>query len=215
MLNILVLVSKQDLADLAAINLYDECLGNINNSLFAQQAKDALLSVTSAKKIIFVTAKHDAENHCLVDTFNQLDNSAVVCELHDYTKGPIFSALMSIDNLSLDKPLIIINFSQITDINALTEQHLKLDATAFSSEDARENSYYFAKASLFVDAAKDVIRKEYNSDKTLSLAEMLKTSTLASKRLRHVTVPFERRNSQAGYRLNRAQNLATEPSANA
>ncbi|ART78816.1 glycosyltransferase family protein [Oceanisphaera avium] len=197
MLNIIVLVSKEDLAALSAVNLYEECLGDINDSLFAEQAKKSLLSVTSSRKIIFVTTKYEAADYCLADTFNQLDHSAVVCELHDETKGPIFSALMSLDNLDLDKPLIIINFCQIGDIKALTDKHLKLDAAKFSAENSSKNSYYFSTASLFVDAAKDVIRKKYNSEQPLDLAEMLTTSTLANKRLKHVEVPFDRRNPQA------------------
>ena len=97
---------------------YPVPLIEICNKLMISIVIDNYSTIVQEKHFIFVVNKKDCEKDHLDNVLRLLtDRKSLIIKLKKETKGAVCSALMAIDNIDNDFPLIIANSDQLLDIN--------------------------------------------------------------------------------------------------
>lgn len=142
--------------------------------------------------------------------------------LKNETGGMVCSVLMAIDEINNDKPLIIVNMDQIFEynLNELIFKFNSYDAGVLSfesvhprwayvkcdaenlvleaydkkpvSKNAVAGFYYFSKGKLFVEAAKEMIRKDVNYEGKYFVAPILNELVLKNKKVINISIDKNR-----------------------
>ncbi|WP_421796969.1 glycosyltransferase family 2 protein [Haliscomenobacter sp.] len=93
---------------------YPKPLIEIKGIPMIQWVIECLQKIEGAKKFIFILNERDCTKFHLDDTISILtDNQAIIVKLKNATKGAICSALMAIDELDTESPLLISNGDQV------------------------------------------------------------------------------------------------------
>lgn len=166
-------------------------------------------------QFIFVISSEDCRKFHLDSTLKIIsDERAHIVRLDKETRGSACSALMAIDHIATDTPLMIANSDQLFEatIAELIEEFTTADAGIVSFDSvhprwsyARLNEqgkvietaekrpisrhaiaglYYFKRGQDFVDAAMKMIRKDENIDGSYFIAPALNQMILAGKDIR-------------------------------
>ncbi|MDY5615327.1 MAG: glycosyltransferase family 2 protein [Helicobacter sp.] len=142
--------------------------------------------------------------------------------LKNETSGMACSVLMAIDEINNDKPLMIVNMDQIFEynLNELILKFNSYDAGVLSfesvhprwayvkcdaenlvleayekkpvSKNAVAGFYYFSKGKLFVEAAKEMIRKDVNYEGKYFVAPILNELVLKNKKVINISIDKDR-----------------------
>lgn len=169
---------------------YPNPLIEIGQKTIIELVIENLSALSDKVFFIFVVQKTDCQRYHLDNTLNLItNNNCEIIQLESDTKGAACSALMSIDTIDNDLPLVIANSDQIFDceLNQIVAEFSKADAgiPIFESvhprwsyartdeggsviecseknpisKNAIAGFYYFSKGSTFVRAAMDSIKK--------------------------------------------------------
>jgi dTDP-glucose pyrophosphorylase len=188
-----------------------------------QHVIENLRSIQEEKRFIFILREADCVRHHLDSTIRLLaGEDTVIIKLQRETSGAVCSALLAVDIIATDEPLIIANGDQLfdCDINVhLGRFHQdKIDAGCLCfdsvhprwsyvrlegeevveaaekrplSHHAIAGFYYFAQGLTFVDAAKQMIRKDASVNGQFYVAPVLNELVLENKHLRAYSIPNE------------------------
>lgn len=97
---------------------YPKMLIEIMGKPMIQHAIENLQTIQQDLQFIFVVKKSDCIKFHLDDTLRLLtDETCKIIVLDEETKGAACSALMAIDSINNDNPLVIANFDQVIDCN--------------------------------------------------------------------------------------------------
>lgn len=178
---------------------------------------------TSETRFIFVVSAEDCRKFYLHNTIELItDGRAIVLVIDREAKGSACSALMAIEHVQPDKPLLIANSDQIFDESVESLIHpfssadagvvtfdsvhprwsyVRLDNNGFVVEAAEKKPisrnaiaglYYFSRGSDFVDSAMQMIRKDVNIEGRYYIAPTLNQMVLAGKKIVTRQVSTER-----------------------
>ena len=170
-------------------------------------------------QFIFVVSSADCRKFHLDSTLNIItDHKCKIVRLDNDTKGAACSALMAINHIDNQDPLVIVNPDQLFDdcISALLEQfrdadagvvtfesvhprwsYVKIDQHGLVVETAEKRPisrnaiaglYYFRHGTNFVNAAMSMIRKDSNVNGRFYIAPCLNELVLKGKKIRTVSV---------------------------
>ena len=165
----------------------------IDKKTMIERVIDNLSSAADKVNFIFVISGEDCQKFHIDSTLNILTSSKCqIVRLDKEARGSACSALMAIDYIANDQPLLIANSDQIFDqpLSALINEFNQVDAGVITfnsvhprwsyvrldenrsvveaaekrplSRHAIAGIYYFQKGSYFVDAAMQMIQKDEN-----------------------------------------------------
>lgn len=201
---------------------YPKPLVEVSGKPMIQQVIENLNStIAEPKRFIFILREEDCNRYHLDSTVRLLaGEDAVILKLQKETQGAACSALLGIELIGTDNPLIIANGDQLFDISldSYLQQFRAEGADAgclyFDSVHPRwsylriENGqiveaaekrplsrkaiagfYYFSSGNYFVEAAKNMIRKDAHVSGQFYISPVMNEMVLENKRLCAYSVP--------------------------
>jgi len=118
MLNILIPLGTSSQFFEGADYPYPKPLVEIDGKLMIQHVIENLSSISEEKRFIFILREEDCTRHHLDTTIRLLaGEDVIIIKLQSETKGAACSALLAINFIANDQPLIIANGDQLFDIN--------------------------------------------------------------------------------------------------
>jgi len=202
---------------------YPKPLVEINGKTMIEHVINNFSTITKKKQFIFIVNTEDCKKYHLDNILNLLaDHQCKIIKIDRETKGAACSALMAIETIDNEKPLIVANADQIfeDDINKLLGKFAYYDAGVLSfesvhprwsyarvdtanlitetaekrpiSKHAIAGFYYFSKGSDFIISAMQMIKKDANVNGLYFIAPVLNEMVLANKKMGVVTVENSR-----------------------
>lgn len=202
---------------------YPKPLIEINGETMIEYVINNFSTITADKQYIFIVNTEDCKKYHLDNVLNLLtDHQCKIIKIDRETKGAACSALMAIESINNDTPLIIANADQVFDdnLNTLFKEFNNFDAGIVCFESvhprwsyARVNQdnlitetaekrpiskhaiaglYYFAKGSDFVISAMQMIKKDANVNGLYFIAPILNEMVLANKKMTIVPIANSR-----------------------
>lgn len=148
-------------------------------------------------------------------------NSCEIITIKNQTSGMVCSTMLAVDFIDNDEPLLIVNMDQIfeCDLNAILKTlydydagvltfssvhprwaYVKCDAQNFvmesfekqpKSKNAIAGFYFFKTGHTFMEAAKNIIRKDVNYEGQYFIASVLNELVLKNKKILNIPIPKE------------------------
>jgi dTDP-glucose pyrophosphorylase len=117
MLNILIPLSGKNTFKVNELNAFPRILNDVDGKLLIERAAKPFINLDCDKLITVAIPKEDAEKYQLSKVVSHLAKDINICKINDSTQGAACSALLAIENLDLDSPLIISSFEQVLDFD--------------------------------------------------------------------------------------------------
>jgi len=117
MLNILIPMAGKSTFDVTKNNAFPKVLTDVNGKLLIERSSEPFTSLSQSKKIVVAVSKNQISDYKLDRVLPLLDESIEICAINDGTQGAVCSAMLAIEHLELDKPLIISSFEQVLDLD--------------------------------------------------------------------------------------------------
>lgn len=186
----------------------------IGSKTMIERVVENLATTAEVVQFIFVISSEDCRKFHLDSTLNIItDGRGHIVRLDSETRGSACSALMAIDHIATDTPLLIANSDQlfedpiaalIDDFNAADAgivtfdsvhprwSYARLDEQGKVVETAEKRPlsrhaiaglYYFSRGIHFVDAAMQMIRKDENANGSYFIAPALNQLILTGKEI--------------------------------
>lgn len=223
MINILVPMAGRSQHFPAAEYPFPKPLVEIGQKTIIERVVSNLAAAGPNVQFIFVVGNADCRKFHLDSTLNIItDQQCKIVKLDNDTKGAACSALMAINHIANQQPLIIANSDQLFDdpVSELVRQlgdadagvvtfesvhprwsYVRLDEQGFVAETAEKRPisrhaiaglYYFRHGKDFVDAAMSMIHKDSSVNGSFYIAPCLNEMILKGKRIRTVGVDVQR-----------------------
>ena len=192
MINILIPLAGKNTFKTNQTNSFPKILNEVAGKLLVERAAAPFLNIDLPKKLLVSLPKEESEKYQLNKLLTLLTADLSICNINGNTQGAACSALLAIEELDLEEPLIISSFDQVLDfdlnpyINKFLDEgvdagvltfdsiHPKWsyvnygeDFVVFQSAEKRPISrnaiagfYFFKSAKLFIESAKEMIRKD-------------------------------------------------------
>lgn len=220
MINVLVPMAGKDQYFPENEFVFPKPLIEIRSKTIVERVIENLGTVGEDLHFIFVVSSEDCRKFHLDDTINIITNhNCSIIKLERETKGSACSALMAIDLIANNNPLLISNSDQIfeTPISSLLPEVGDVDAGVVTfdsvhprwsyvrlddkgdvvetaekrpiSRNAIAGLYYFRRGVDFVNAAMMMIRKNESVNERFYVAPALNQMILQGKRIRVKKVP--------------------------
>ncbi|NUW73827.1 nuclear transport factor 2 family protein [Vibrio mediterranei] len=117
MINVLVPLAGKTTFETNSNNSFPKILSDIGGELLIERAAKPFIQLGSDKKIVVAVPKLEVEKYKLNNVIPLLSDDVELCIINGDTKGAACSALLAIENLDLDEPLIISSFEQVIDFD--------------------------------------------------------------------------------------------------
>lgn len=197
MLNILIPMAGKSTFDVTNNNAFPKVLTDVNGKLLIERSSEPFTSLKQNKKIVVAIPKDQISDYKLDKVLPLLDDSIEICAINDDTQGAVCSAMLAIEHLDLDEPLIISSFEQVLDLDLapylqkFINEDVEAGVLTFESihpkwsfvkrneegivsqaaekypisKHAIAGFYFFKKARIFIESAKNMIRNDvkYNN----------------------------------------------------
>lgn len=116
-LNILIPMAGKSTFDVSNSNAFPKVLTDVNGKLLIERSSESFTSLPHNKKIIVAIPKDQISDYKLDKVLPLLDETIELCSINDETQGAVCSAMLAIEHLDLDEPLIISSFEQVLDLD--------------------------------------------------------------------------------------------------
>lgn len=116
-LNILIPMAGESTFSISENNLFPKILTDVNGKLLIERSSESFISLNYEKKIVVAVPKKQISTYKLDKVLELLDESVEVCPINEKTQGAVCSAMLAIEHLDLDEPLIISSLEQVLDID--------------------------------------------------------------------------------------------------
>jgi dTDP-glucose pyrophosphorylase len=117
MINILIPLAGKDTFNTDATNAFPKILSDVGGQLLIERAAKSFLTLDYDKKIVVAIPKKESEEYQLNRVLPLLGENIKLCNINGNTQGAACSALLAVENLDLDAPLIISSFEQVLDFD--------------------------------------------------------------------------------------------------
>ncbi|MCE0493772.1 nuclear transport factor 2 family protein [Vibrio salinus] len=116
MLNILIPLAGKNTFKTDSNNPFPKILTEVDGKLIIERAARSLIDLKH-NKIVVAIPKNESEQFRLKNVISLLSDSIEICSINGDTQGAACSALLAIEHLDLDSPLVISSFEQILDFD--------------------------------------------------------------------------------------------------
>lgn len=193
---------------------YPKPLIEINDKTMIEHVIENFNSIKKEKQFIFIVNNEDCKKYHLDNVLNLLtNNSCKIIKIDSETKGAACSAMMAIEYISNDTPLIIANADQLFDDNLedIISSFKDVDGGVISfdsihprwsyarvgtdnyivetaekrplSKDAIAGFFYFKNGSDFIISAMNMIKKDANVNGLYFISPTINEMVLQNKKL--------------------------------
>jgi len=199
---------------------FSKPLVEIDGKPMIQLAIENLQMIDQEIHFIFLVKTEDCKNFFLDHTLRLLTESrSTIIKIDKDTKGAACSALLAIDEINNDTPLIICNGDQVIseDLNKIIDYLSTFDAGVVSttsvhprwsyirtedkevvetaekrpiSKDAVAGVFYYKKGSYYVTSAMEMIKKDANYNDMYYIAATMNELILENKRIGFYKIPM-------------------------
>lgn len=200
---------------------FSKPLVEIDGKPMIQLAIENLQTIDQDIHFIFLVKAEDCKNFFLDHTLRLLtENKSTIIKIDKDTKGAACSALLAIDEIDNDTPLIICNGDQVIneDLNKIIDYLSTFDAGVVSttsvhprwsyirtegeevvetaekrpiSKDAVAGVFYYQKGSYYVTSAMEMIKKDANYNDMYYIAATMNELILENKRIGFYKMPMD------------------------
>lgn len=219
MINILIPLAGKNQFFPEAEYPYPKSLIEINGKTMIEHVIANYASIQKKKQFIFIVNSEECKKYHLDNILYLLtDHTCKIIKLDRETKGAACSAMMAIEYINNDIPLIIANADQIFDndlgefINHFKENdasvltfesvhprwsYARVDEDNRITETAEKRPiskhaiagfYYFAKGSEFISSAMRMIKKDANVNGVYFIAPVLNEMVLSNKQMKILSI---------------------------
>lgn len=220
MLNILIPLSGMNTFETSPINAFPRILNEINGKLLVERAAKPLITLGLEKIITVALPQPEAEKYQLNKVLSLLSNGIKTCAINGKTQGAVCSALLAIEELDLNEPLIITSFEQVIDFDITSNikefidegvdagvftfeamhpkwSYVKTDNNGYViqaaekmpiSNQAIAGLFYFKTASLFIESAKSMIRKDIKTNNSFFISPTLNEVILNKGKVKAIAI---------------------------
>lgn len=115
MFNILIPLAGKRTFSTNKINAFPKILNEIGGKLLIERSASPFIKLGKEKKIVIAVPQEESDVYRLDKVLPLLGSDVVLCNINSDTKGALCSALLAIEKLDLDSPLIISSFEQVFD----------------------------------------------------------------------------------------------------
>jgi len=214
MINILIPLAGSNQFFSEAEYPYPKPLVEIHGKTMIEHVIDNFASIKKEKQFIFIVNSDDCKKYHLDNVLNLLtDHACKIVKIDNETKGAACSAMMAIEYINNDTPLIIANADQIIDedLGEIVTSFDKVDAGVISfesvhprwsyarldedgfivemaekrplSKHAIAGFYYYKKGQDFIESAMNMIKKDASVNDLYFIAPTLNEMVLQHKKL--------------------------------
>lgn len=138
MINVLVPLSGASSFKVSSLNKFPRILNDINGKLLIERAAKPFLELKMENKITVALPQPEANKYQLNNVLHLLGKQIKTYGINGETQGSACSALLAIEELNLDEPLLITSFEQVLDfdINVHIQTFIdkEVDAGVFTFE---------------------------------------------------------------------------------
>jgi len=103
--------------DVSSDNNFPKILTDLNGKLLIERSSEPFTSLKYNKRIIVAVPKNHIEDYKLDKVLPLLNESIEICAINNNTQGAVCSAMLAIEHLDMDEPLIISSFEQVLDVD--------------------------------------------------------------------------------------------------
>jgi dTDP-glucose pyrophosphorylase len=119
MINILIPLAGKNTFQTDCTNTFPKILTDVGGKLLIERAAAPFTNIGLDKKIVIAIPKKESEEFRLNKVLPLLDADITICHINGETQGAACSALLAVESLILDAPLIISSFEQVLDFDLL------------------------------------------------------------------------------------------------
>lgn len=201
---------------------FSKPLVEIDGKPIIQLAIENLQTIDREIHFIFLVKVEDCKKYFLDQVLRILtDNRSTIVKIENNTKGAACSALLAIDEIDNDTPLVISNGDQIfnEDLNKVIDYLSTFDAGVVCttsvhprwsfirtegnevietaekrpiSKDAIAGIFFYQKGSYFVNSAMEMIKKDANYNDVYYISSTINELILENKRVGFYKIPTEK-----------------------
>lgn len=117
MLNILIPMAGKGTFEVSSTRSFPKVLTDINGKLLIERASKPFINLHHQKKIITALPESEIKDYKLDKILTLLDDSIQICPVNHQARGAVCSALLAIEYLDLDAPIILSSFEQVLDLD--------------------------------------------------------------------------------------------------
>lgn len=222
-MNILIPLAGEKTFKTNDSNAFPKILTEVDGRLLIERAAEPYVALDMPKKIIVALPKNESKKFRLDKVLKLLSPDIETCHINSKTRGTACSALLAIEHLNLDEPLIVSSFEQVLDfslipyLKAFLEEKVDAGVLTFDaihpkwsyvnfdsnynvfqvaeknpiSRNAVAGFYFFKKASLFIESAKSMIRKDEKTNELFYIAPVINEIILNDGTVRAIPINKE------------------------
>jgi dTDP-glucose pyrophosphorylase len=193
---------------------YPKPLIEINDKTMIEHVINNFDNITEEKQFIFIVNSDDCKKYHLDNVLNLLtDHNCKIVKIDNETKGAACSAMMAIEYINNENPLVIVNADQLFDdnMNEIISSFKNVDGGVVSfesihprwsyarvdgenyivetaekrplSKHAIAGFFYFKQGKDFIDSAMNMIKKDANVNGLYYISPTLNEMVLNNKKL--------------------------------
>lgn len=117
MINILIPLAGKGTFETDQSNPFPKILADVGGKLLVERAVAPFVNLTIEKKIVVALPKEESEKYRLDKVLGLLSPDLEICNINGATQGAACSALLTIEKLDLEAPLVIASFEQVLNID--------------------------------------------------------------------------------------------------
>ena len=132
MINILIPLAGKNTFKINEISTFPRVLNEVDGKLLIERAVEPFINLRMDKKITVAMPEKEAEKYQLNKVIPLLGPNIYTCPINGNTQGAACSALLAIESLNLDMPLVISSFEQVLelDLTPYIEKFIQEDVDA-------------------------------------------------------------------------------------